>query len=353
MVDAGKKAALVGYGFAGRIFHAPSLVVTPGLRLTKVVSSDRAKVLADLPQVEVVPTFDEALADPEIELVVIATPNQSHFPLAQAALHAGKHVVVDKPFTITSREAAELIRLATEKERVLSVYQSRRWDGDFLTIKALLAAGLLGDIYSCEIRYDRFRPDVKVRWREQDLPGSGILYDLGAHLIDQAVQLFGLPKALTADLRNQRPGAQTTDYFHLLLDYGTLQVILHSSCLVKEPGPHFQIHGNGGSFVKFGMDPQEAALLRGERPGPANPNWGKETAEWYGELTATTSGLEVSKARIETLPGDYPGFYRQLGACLDGNGPAPVQATEAAKNIELIEKAIQCSRERRTILLDE
>jgi scyllo-inositol 2-dehydrogenase (NADP+) len=351
MVDAAKKVALVGYGFASRTFHAPSLVITPGLHLTKVVSSDRAKVLADLQAVEVVPKFDEALADPEIELVVIATPNQSHFPLAQAALQARKHVVVDKPFTITSQDAAELIRLAAEKERVLSVYQSRRWDGDFLTIKALLAGGLLGDIYSCEIRYDRFRPDVKVRWREQDLPGSGILYDLGAHLIDQAVQLFGLPKAITADLRNQRPGAKTTDYFHLLFDYGALQVILHSSCLVKEPGPHFQIHGNRGSFVKYGMDPQEAALLRGERPGPANPNWGKEAAEWYGELTANTGGLEISKARIETLPGDYPGFYRQLAASLTGNGPVPVLATEAAKNIELIEKAIQSSQERRTILL--
>src|SRR6476660_631819 len=151
MADAAKKVALAGYGFAGRIFHAPSLVITPGLSLTKVISSNPGRVLADLPGVEVVPNFDEALTNPEIELVVIATPNQSHFPLAQAALQAGKHVVVDKPFTITGSDAAELIRLAAEKERVLSVYQSRRWDGDFLSIKALLAARLLGDIYSCEI----------------------------------------------------------------------------------------------------------------------------------------------------------------------------------------------------------
>jgi scyllo-inositol 2-dehydrogenase (NADP+) len=353
MADAAKKVALAGYGFAGRIFHATSLVITPGLELAKVVSSNWAKVVNDLPSVEVVPNFDEAIADPAIEVVVLATPNQSHFPLAQAALQAGKHVVVDKPFTITGAEAAALVQLAAEKERVLSVFQSRRWDGDFLTIKKLLATGLLGDIYSCEIRYDRFRPEVRVRWREQDLPGSGILYDLGAHLIDQAVQLFGVPKAITADLRNQRPGAQTTDYFHLLFDYGALQVVLHSSCLVKEPGPHFQIHGHRGSFVKYGMDPQEAALLRGERPSLKSLDWGKETPEWYGTLTAATGGLEVSKARIETLPGDYPGYYRQFVACLEGKGPVPVLATEAAKNIELIEKAIQSSREHRTIVLGE
>lgn len=347
-----KKVALVGYGFAGRIFHAPSLVITPGLDLTKVVSSDWAKVLADLPTVEVVPDYDEALTDPEIALVVIATPNQSHFRLAQAALQAGKHVVVDKPFTITTDEAATLVKLADQKQRVLSVYQSRRWDGDFLTVKKLLEAGLLGELYSCEIRYDRFRPDVKSRWREVDLPGSGILYDLGAHLIDQAVQLFGVPHALTADLRNQRPGALATDYFHLLFDYGSLQVILHSSCLVKQPGPHFQLHGNRGSFVKYGMDPQETALLGGKRPLQNDLNWGKESPEMYGELTANMSGFEVTHARIETLPGDYPGFYHQLAACLDGISPPPVLASEAAKNIELIEKAIQSSRERRTILLD-
>lgn len=347
------KVGLIGYGFASKTFHAPTLVVTEGLELTKVVSSAPAKVLADLPAVEVVGQPEAVFNDPAIDLVVIATPNLSHYPLAKAALQAGKHVVVDKPFTIYSHEAQELIHLAEENNRVLTVYQSRRWDGDFLTIKALLATGLLGEIYSFENRYDRFRPEVKVRWREQDLPGSGILYDLGAHLLDQALQLFGLPRAITADVRQQRPGALATDYFHLLLDYDALQVILHSSCLVKQPGPHFQLHGNQGSFVKYGMDPQEAALLRGERPGPNRPDWGRETPEWYGELTAKVGELEISKAKIETLAGDYPGFYRQLYACLNGNGPVPVLASEAAKNIELIEKAILSSREKRTVRLDE
>ena len=353
MTESTKKVGLIGYGFAGKTFHASTLVITEGLELTKVVSSAPTKVRADLPSVEVVGQPEALFNDPDIDLVVIATPNLSHYPLAKAALQAGKHVVVDKPFTIYSHEAQELIRLAEENKRVLTVYQSRRWDGDFLTLKALLATGLPGEIYSFENRYDRFRPEIKVRWREQALPGSGILYDLGAHLIDQSIQLFGLPRAITADLRQQRPGTQTTDYFHLLLDYDALQVILHSSCLVKQPGPRFQLHGNRGSFVKYGMDPQEAALLRGERPGPQNPAWGRETPEWYGELTTKFGELEISKAKIETLPGDYPGFYKQLQACLAGNGPIPVLASEAAKNIELIEKAILSSNERRTIRLDE
>jgi scyllo-inositol 2-dehydrogenase (NADP+) len=289
--------------------------------------------------------------DPAIDLVVIATPNLSHYSLAKTALQAGKHVVVDKPFVIHSQEAQDLIKLAEKNNKVLSVFQSRRWDGDFLTIKALLAAKMLGQVYSFVCHYDRFRPEVKARWREQDLEGSGILYDLGAHLIDQALQLFGLPQSITASLKQQRPGAQAVDYFHLLLNYDALQVILHSSCLVRQPGPHFQIHGDRGSFVKYGMDPQEAALLRGERPGPANPDWGRESPEWFGELTTNSGGLEILKAKIETLPGDYPGFYRQLQACLAGNDPPPVLASEAAKNIELIEKAIISSLEKRTVRL--
>lgn len=353
MAESAKKVGLIGYGFAGKTFHAPSIKATRGLELSKVVSSAPLKVLADLPDAEVVGQPEALFNDPGIDLVVIATPNTSHYPLAKAALEAGKHVVVDKPFTIHSQEAHDLIRLADEKNLALTVYQSRRWDGDFLTLKAVLATGLLGEIYSFDNHYDRFRPEVRQRWREQDLPGSGILYDLGAHLIDQALQLFGLPEAITADLRQQRPGAQATDYFHLLLDYGSLQVILHSSCLVKQVGPRFAVHGDRGSFIKYGMDPQEAALLRGERPGPHNPAWGKESPEWYGELTTGAGGLEISKAKIETLAGDYPGFYRQLKASLDGEGSLPVAASDAAKNIELIEKAILSSRERRTILIDE
>ncbi|MDB5082209.1 MAG: oxidoreductase [Chloroflexi bacterium] len=347
-----KQVALIGYGFAGKTFHAPFLVSTEGLKLTKVVSSAPQKVLADLPSVEVVGQPEAVFNDPDIDLVVLASPNLTHYPLAKAALQAGKHVVIDKPFVIHSPEAHELIRLAEENRRVLSVYQSRRWDGDFRTVKALLASNLLGDITYFESRYDRFRPEVKNRWREQDLPGSGILYDLGAHLIDQALQLFGSPRAITADLRQQRPGAQATDYFHLVLDYDALQVVLHSSCLVKQPGPHFQAHGSQGSFVKYGMDPQEAALIRGERPGPHNADWGRETPEWYGEMTTRVGELEISKARIETLPGDYPGYYRQLQASLTGQEPVPVLAADAAKNIELIEKAIISSREGRTIRLE-
>ena len=348
------KVGLVGYGLAGMVFHAPLLTNIEGFELTKVVTTNQvAKARADLPGVSVVAQAEDLWADSDLDLVVIASPNLTHYPLAQAALQAGKHVVVDKPFTNTSQEAHQLIELASATGRVLSVFQSRRWDGDFLTIKECFASGLLGDISTYVSHYDRYRPEVKVRWREEDLAGSGILYDLGAHLIDQALHLFGPPRAVTADLQRQRPGSKTVDYFHLLLDYGNLRVILHSGSIVKQPGPRFQIHGSRGSFIKYGLDQQEDALKRGQRPGPANPDWGREGPEWWGELTTSLGRLEISRAKVETLPGAYQDYYRQLLTALTDNGPLPVQPADAARTIEVIEAAMTSSRENRTIYFED
>ena len=265
---------LVGYGMSGSVFHAPLIEYIPGLTLKTVVSSDPAKVQRAFPTISVVPTLDDLLIDKDISLVVIATPNQTHYPLAKQALAAGRHVVVDKPFVVSSQQADELIALAQTHHVLLSVYQNRRWDNDFLTLRHLLETHVLGDISTYEAHYDRYRPVVRNRWREEAGPGTGVLYDLGAHLIDQALVLFGMPATVWADIRAQRVSAKTDDYFHLVLGYPECAVILHSGSLVRESGPHFQVHGSKGSYLKYGLDPQEDALKVGQLPNDSM--WGLE-----------------------------------------------------------------------------
>ncbi|VTM45127.1 putative oxidoreductase [Klebsiella quasipneumoniae] len=259
------RVGLVGYGYASKTFHAPLISGTPGLALTTVSSSDAAKVHADWPGAKVVSAAGELLNDPEIDLVVIATPNDTHFPLAKAALEAGKHVVVDKPFTVTLSQARELESLAKHCGRVLSVFHNRRWDSDFLTVRTLIDEGLLGEVCYFESHFDRFRPQVRQRWREQAGPGTGIWYDLGPHLLDQAVVLFGLPVSITVDLAQLRPGAQSTDYFHAVLAYPQRRVVLHGTLLAAAESARFIVHGSRASFIKYGLDPQEERLKNGER----------------------------------------------------------------------------------------
>jgi scyllo-inositol 2-dehydrogenase (NADP+) len=272
------------------------------------------------------------LADPELELIIVATPNDSHGPLAERALMAGKHVVVEKPFTLDSAEAARLDALARERGRCLTVFHNRRWDGDFLTVRQLVEQGRLGKLYSFESHFDRYRPQVKKRWKEEEGPGGGTLWDLGAHLVDQAVQLFGMPESVSADLGRQRPGARAVDWFHLVLRYGELRVILRSGSVVHEPWPRFVLHGEADAYVKYGLDPQEEQLKTGLRPGMAG--WGVEPTERHGRLSRGES--------VPTVPGAYGQFYRQLAAAMMGEGPVPVTAESASRVIQLIEMA-QCS----------
>ena len=224
------KTGVVGYGVAAEFMHLPFIVCNPDFQLQTILQRHSDSAKEKYPQVQIVRTMEEMLADEDLELIVITTPNDSHFEYARMALEAARHVVVDKPFTITSAEAKKLIVLATKKNRVLSVYQNRRYVSDFLTIRKLLNENKLGEIVEFEAHYDRFRPELRPNaWREENEPGSGILYDLGAHLIDQAFCLFGLPEFVTADIRIQRDHARTTDYFELWLDYGFTKIILKST----------------------------------------------------------------------------------------------------------------------------
>lgn len=340
------RVGLVGYGFAGKTFHAPLIAGTPGLALAAVASSDPAKVAADWPGLPVAPTPEALWARDEIDLVVVATPNTSHHAIARAALLAGKHVVVDKPFTVTVAEAEDLAALAAQRGRLLSVFHNRRWDSDFLTLRRMIGEGALGRLACLESRFERFRPEVRDRWRERPGPGSGIWYDLGPHLVDQAVILFGPPDAVSADIAALREGAAADDYFHVTLRYGALRVMLYGTLLAAAPGPRFVAHGTAGSFVKRGLDPQEDALKAGRRP-PA-PGWGADPLP--GELTLWEGGAPTTRG-APALPGDYPAYYAAVRDAVLGVGPNPVTPAEAIAVMRLIELAGRSAAERREVAL--
>lgn len=338
--------ALVGYGYASQTFHAPLLAACDALALQVVVSSNPGKVQADWPQVQVVAALDEVLADPAIALVVIATPNHSHFALAQAALLAGKHVVVDKPLTPTLAEARQLAEFAAARGLVLSVFHNRRWDSDFLSVRALLASGQLGAVHRIQSRFDRYRPDVRQRWREQPGPASGLWWDLGPHLLDQALQLFGPPQRLWADLRRVRAGAQSDDEFLALLDYGSLRLELGASMLALQPAPRWQLDGALGYYCKQGIDPQEAALKQGERPAhvscgerPAHAGWGQDSDS--GQLLLAGAAASVCWPQ---QAGHYPAYYAAVAAAITGQGANPVPAADALAVMALLELGEQSSR---------
>jgi predicted dehydrogenase len=338
---------LIGFGMAGRVFHAPTISAVPGLRLRKVVERQGDRSRDRYPKVEIVRTVEDLLRDGTVELVVVATPNSTHFALARQALEAGRHVVVDKPFTVTYAEAQELVSLARVRERLLTVFHNRRWDGDFLTVRRIVDAGVLGRLVDYEAHFDRFRSALKFSaWKEQDQPGAGILYDLGSHLIDQALVLFGWPETVTANLRVQRDGARVADAFDVALHYPGLKATLKAGMLVRERGPRFVLHGTSGSFLKSGMDPQEEALSRGS--DPAGPEWGREEREQWGILNTDLGGLHV-EGRVETLPGRYQAFYENVYAAILGHEELVVEPEAAGRTIRLIELAEKSHAERRTL----
>jgi scyllo-inositol 2-dehydrogenase (NADP+) len=339
------EVALVGYGFAGKTFHAPFISAVEGLELTHVVSSQPAKVRRDWPEVTVLPGIDEVCANPAIGLVVIATPNASHFELAQKSLAAGKHVVVDKPFTLTVADAQQLLARAARARRVLSVFQNRRWDGDFLTLERLLGKeGPLGEVTHFESHYDRYRPQVQPRWREMPGAGSGIWFDLGPHLVDQALQLFGWPEAIFADLAVQRKGGSAVDYFHVLMRYGIRRVILHGASFVSADLPRYIAHGRLGSYVKFGIDSQEEALKRGDRPG--GPGWGVDPRP--GTLYSWKNG-ELQTSRVPADPGDYARYYEAVRDAIAKGQPNPTTAQDILGVMSVLETAVRSSEERREL----
>lgn len=331
------RVGLIGYGNAGKTFHAPLIQATPGLTLSAVASSDAARVHRDLAHVDVMAEATQLIASTDIDLVIIASPNATHASLASAALRAGKHVVVDKPFTLDVTEARALVTQAEQAGRLLSVFHNRRWDSDFLAVKQAIEDGAVGTVRHFESHFDRYRPTVRARWREQAVPGAGIWYDLGPHLIDQALQLFGLPQRVIARLAIQRSGGEVADWAHVLLDYGSTQVILHASMLVAGGSRRFIVHGDRGSLLKAGADRQESQLLAGMTPGA--PGWGEDPDElivFEGEQAAQHLGVPA---------GDYRRYYAGVRDAITASAPNPVPPIQALAVVAVLAAAIDSNRE--------
>lgn len=342
---------IIGFGVGGNTFHAPVISTTEGYNISSIrARKDNEVAIAkkSYPSAAIKDNTDDIINDPTIELVVITTPNAYHHPLAKQALQAGKHVVLDKPITITSADADDLIKIAKEQNRILSVYHNRRYDSDFRTVKKILDGQLLGRLVEFESHYDRFRNYLKPgAWREKDEPGAGILYDLGAHLIDQPLLLFGMPEAITADVRVQREGTKATDNFEVVLHYPGLKVTLKAGMLVSQPLPRYIILGDKGSFVKYGLDVQEVALKAG-LTAHTKSDWGIEPESVWGNLVTEINGVNFS-GKVQSEKGDYRDFYRNVYDAIVHNKSLDVTAAHARNIIRVIELSIQSSEERRTV----
>jgi predicted dehydrogenase len=329
---------VIGFGFVSKTFHVPLLNATEGYRITAVSSSRPAEVSAVVHDAEVVPDPKALATNPEIDLVVIASPNETHAPLAEAAIQAGRNVVVDKPFTITVDQARHLAAVARKNDVVLSVFQNRRWDSDFLTIQDAIRQDLMGRVVLFESRIDRFRPDVRDRWREVPGPGAGLLYDLGPHLIDQTLLLFGIPDSVQATLAKQRRGAKTDDFFQLVLRYGEMVATLGAGSLVSGGSARFAVHGDRASVVKQKPDLQEDQLRAGVVPG--SQEWGldPDDALLYVGATGDTRALKATR-------GDQRGYYVALREALHKRAPNPVPPEQGATVMAIVEAALSSDKE--------
>ena len=343
------KVGIVGFGLSGQVFHAPFIDVNPHFNLHTIVTTG---TLAGekYPLVKITSSFEELLANPEIDIVIICSPNTLHFQHASATLKAGKHVIVEKPFTVNSDEAKRLIDISHKSDKFVFPFHNRRWDSDFLTIKYLIAQGLLGKVVDYESRFDRFTPEVsRAAWRYQQEAGGGTLYDLGIHLIDQAVSLFGTPDGVFCRLFNQREGSVTDDSFDLKLIYPELNVTLKASVFVKEPGPRFQVHGTQGSFVKYGLDSQEAQLKQNTKPG--TKGFGIEPVSQRGILNTGLLGKEF-RGRYKTLPGNYMEFFNNVYSVIVNGTEMDIKPEDALLNIRIIEAARKSDQEKRIMQLE-
>ena len=336
------RVALIGYGYAGRTFHAPLIRTTPGLDLVVVASSRADRVRADLAGVAIAASAEEVCAAPSVDLDVGATPNDSHVRLASMALEAGRHVVLEKPLAPTLEEARGLAALARRSNRILAAFQNRRWDGDFLAVTDLLQRGALGELLHFESHFDRYRPEVRDRWRERAGVGAGLWYDLGPHLVDQALQLFGLPDRVTANLAAQRARAESDDWAHVVLEYGRRRAILHASVLVPGMTRRFILHGTAASWIKYGLDRQERELNAALTPGSAGPSDGEEYA-------VSIDGGSGAETRSPIPRGDYRQFYTRLRDAILGSGRNPVPPAQAVAVTAVVETAIRSSAERRSL----
>jgi predicted dehydrogenase len=339
------RVGVVGFGFVAKTFHVPLLQSTERYEITAVSSSKPADVLAMLPGVDVVADPKALASHPNVDLVVIASPNETHAPLAEAMMRGGRNVVVDKPFTITVDEARHLATTAKQNDVLLSVFQNRRWDSDFLTVQDAIRRDLVGRIVLFESRIDRFRPDVRDRWREVPGPGAGLLYDLGPHLIDQALVLFGIPDDVQATLAKQRKGARTDDFFHLVLRYGGTLAILSAGSLVSGGSARFAVHGDRASVIKQKPDVQEDQLRSGVLP--TYPEWGfdPDDAILYEGATGATQTLKAAR-------GDQRGYYVALREALLGRAANPVPPEQGATVMAIIEAAFRSDKDKCRVVPD-
>jgi scyllo-inositol 2-dehydrogenase (NADP+) len=347
-------AAVIGYGLGGRVFHAPFISAVPSLQLSAIVQRRGEEAAAAYPNTHIVRSIDELLDDASIQLVIVSTPNPSHFDFAKQSLLAGKHVVVDKPLTATSGEARELIDIAKSKNVHLFPFHNRRWDGDFLTVQQLLGEKKLGRLVTFESHFDRYRPLQRENsWKESGELGNGMLFDLGPHLLDQALALFGMPEAVLGDVREDRDTTEIEDAFDITLYYPRHRVYLRATMLACDPAPRYLIHGTHGSYKKIGVDPQEPTILAGKLP-PKLPDdsWLNEPETNWGTITAAT---DLSKPGnlvthpVPTLRGDYRGFYSNVADTILGRAAQAVTAEDGYNVIRILELARESSRARQLL----
>ena len=342
------KIGLMGYGFAGQTFHAPVIAHCGSTVLAAIATGQPERARADFfPDAAIVPDLDALAALDDVECIVIATPNDTHFDLTRRAIERGKHVLVDKPVTLSAAQARELAALAAGRGLLFAPFHNRRWDGDFVTVRALLASGELGRVTHFESHFDRFRPQVRQRWREDAARGGGLLYDLGPHLIDQALALFGAPETVTAFVHTRRDHASAPDYVHLVLGYGGHDAVLHASALAAF-SPRFVINGTRGSYLKNGLDTQEDQLKAGLRPGQPGFGAGNEAGRLH-VLSGDASDSAETERPLPSADGDYAGLYRALSASIREGTPFPVSPQDAIDVMTVIELAMQSAAEGRTL----
>ena len=336
------KTGIASYGMSGLVFHAPLLHVHPGFNILKIVERTYKGSTERYTYVSTCNSVEELISDDQLELIVVNTPDATHFEYCKLALEAGKNVVVEKPFTMTSSEAEELIALSKKKNKLLSVFQNRGWDGDYLTVKKVIEEKLLGRLVSFESHFDRYRNFVQPdTWKEEPNVGAEIVYNLGAHMIDQAYELFGMPKSVSADIGIQRINGKVDDFYNIVLRYDDIHASLKSSYMVREEGPRYILHGTEGSFLKWGIDPQEEDMKAGKYPNEAN--WGVETREFWGKLNTEINGLHFT-GRLETIPGNYLSYYDNIYDALRKQKELIVTPEQSLNLIRIIEAAIESDK---------
>ena len=343
--------ALCSFGMSGLVFHSPFLSINPDFNFYAVWERSKNKAQEKFPDVITYRALEKMLEDELIELVIVNTPNYTHYEYAKKALEAGKHVIVEKPFTVNVNEAEKLIALAKKQNKILSVYQNRRYDSDYKTIKKVLAQKLLGDLVEVEMHFDRYREELSPeKHKETPGPGAGVLYNLGSHLIDQALQLFGIPDQVFADIRIVRPLSKVDDYFELLLYYPKLRVRLKSSYLVREALPGYILHGTKGSFIKAKTDVQETMLQAGNIP--RGKDWGTEPDSEKGLLHTEIDG-KIVREYITSEQGNYGDYYKGIYDAIRNNQPVPVSAEEGENVIKIIQTAFESNRLQKVIVVQK